>query len=173
METPGPSRGRSPSAQQVGNDGHPRPTARKTDRPLWLGQLDSIVTILRLTTTDILAFNEAFANIEESDRALVKTPTTLINAWIHITLALVTFPSNQDRSLELAHRARSEISAGMEEIIAARSERLRLQNLVVLPFDLVALMSMKLCRDVTPNLPDTSATYGSYLNSIVSDCFQT
>jgi hypothetical protein len=131
------------------------------------------VTALRLISTDILAFNEIFANIEEADRPHVKTPTTLINAWIHITLALATFPSNQSRSLELAYRARSEISTGMKEIIAARSERLRLQNLVVLPFDLVALMSMKLCRDVTPNLPDTSATYGSYLNSIVSDFHRT
>ena len=173
METPGPARGRSPSAQHIGNDGQARPTALKAIRPFWLGQLDSIVTVHRLITTDILAFNEIFANIEESDRVLVKTPMTLINAWIHITLAMATFPSNQSRSLELAYRARSEISEGMTEIIAARSERLQLQNLVVLPFDLVALMSMKLCRDVTPNLPDTSATYGSYLNSIVSDCFQT
>lgn len=131
-------------------------------------KLDSFVTVLRDMRTDILAFNEIFANLEELDRAQINTPMTLVNAWIHVTLALATFTTDARRSLELAERARSEINMGMKEIISARSEPLRLQNLAVLPFDLVALLSMKLTKDITPSLPDIYTTYSSYASVLVS-----
>ena len=112
--------------------------------------------------------SEGFANIEESDPAHINTPTLLTDAWVHITLALATFPSNERRSLELVKRARLEIYNGMWEILDARSEALQVRDLMVLPSDLVALMSMKLMKNATPSLPDISSTYGSYLDSIVS-----
>lgn len=117
---------------------------------------------------DIFAFNEVFTNMKDSDLERVKAPMALVNAWIHVILSLATFPTDSRRSLELAERARLEINVVMKGVIAARSEPLGLQNLVVLPFDLVSLIGMKLSRDITPGLPDISATYGSYLNSIVS-----
>lgn len=133
--------------------------------------LNELAVALRNIATDIMSFNETVAKIEEADRAHIRTPPALVNAWIHITLALATFPSNPARSLELARRAGSEISTGTDEIIEARSEGLRLRNLVVLPFDLLSLIARKLLRDITPGHPDLSSTYGSYLNMIVRPFF--
>lgn len=142
---------------------------RDASPPTSRHKLDKLVTVLREMTTDISAFNEIFANIEELDRAQINTPMTLVNAWMHVILALATFSTDAKRSLELAERARSEVNTGMKEIISARSEPLRLQNLAVLPFDLVALISMKLTRDVTPSLPDIYTTYSSYASVLVSN----
>lgn len=142
---------------------------RETSPPSSKHKLDKLVTVLRDMTTDILAFNEIFANIEELDRAQINTPPTLVDAWMHVILALATFSTDANRSLELAHKARSQIKTGMKEMISARSEPILLQNLAVLPFDLVALISMKLIKDITPALPDIHATYSSYASVLVSD----
>jgi hypothetical protein len=122
-------------------------------------------------TADIFTFNEVFTNLEDSDLEQVRVPMALVNAWVHIILSLATFPTDWRRCLELAERAKLEMNIVMDKVVAARSEPRGLQNLVVLPFDLVSLIGMKLSRDITPGLPDLSATYGSYLNSIVSSCF--
>lgn len=127
--------------------------------------LDSFLGALR---DDILAFSEIFASIEEPDRQYIKTPSALTNAWGHLILSLATFPYNQERSLHLADRARSEVNIGMSEIIAARSDPLEVRNLVVLPSDLVALMFLKLTDNPIPNMPDIFSVYGSYLRMIVS-----
>lgn len=129
--------------------------------------LDSLATALGQIRGDVLVFGEGFTNIEESDRAHINPPPTLTDAWVHITLALATFPSDERRSMELIQRARFEIYTGMWEILGARSDALQVRDLMVLPSDLVALMSMKLMKNVTPSLPDISSTYGSYLDSIV------
>ena len=154
--------GKSKSSSQ-----DPDPAHHTSPRLLHLGSLATALGSLR---RDILALSEGFANIEESDRAHINPPTLLTDAWVHITLALATFPSNERRSLELVKRARLEICTGMDQIIGARSEALQVRDLMVLPSDLVALMSMKLMRNATPSLPDISSTYGSYLDSIVSCC---
>jgi hypothetical protein len=135
--------------------------------------LSELAVALKNIASHIMAFNETIAKIDESDRAHIRTPSVLVDAWIHITLALATFPSNPNRSVELARRAGSDISTGTDEIIEGRSERLRLQSLVVLPFDLLSLIGRKLLRDVTPGLPDISSTYGSYLNMIVRSFLST
>ena len=139
--------------------------SRKLDpRLLHLG---SLATALGDIRDDVRAFSEGFTNIEDSDRAHINPPPILIDAWVHITLALATFPSNERRSLELIQRTRCEIYTGMEQIIGARSNALQVRDLMVFPSDLVALMSMKLMKNVSPSLPDIGSTYGSYLDSIV------
>lgn len=135
--------------------------------PVWQGRLQFLAEILEGLRADILAFGENFANIEDSDLESLKTPVIMTNAWVHITLALTTFPSDYGRSLELAKRAAHQIHAGMKEIIAARSDSLGIQDLVVLPSDLVALMSLKLTSNAGPNKLDIFSIYGSYLNIIV------
>jgi hypothetical protein len=120
-------------------------------------------------TADIFTFNEVFTNMGDSDLEQVRVPMALVNAWMHIILSLATFPIDSGRCYNLAERAKLDMNSVMNQVIAARSEPLNLQNLVVLPFDLVSLIGMKLSRDITPGLPDISATYGSYLNSIVSN----
>ncbi len=130
--------------------------------------LGSLVTALGEIRGDIQVFSESFTNIEDSDRAQINPPSILTDAWVHLTLALATFSSNERRSLELIQKARSDIYTGMWTIIGARSDALQVRDLMVLPSDLVALMSMKLMKNVTPSLPDIGSTYGSYLDSIVS-----
>jgi len=139
--------------------------------PRWLlpQQFDVLLTSLGEIRTDILAFTECFSNIEESEQVHIKPPSVLIDAWVHMILALATFPSNQHRFMELAKRARSEINAGMKELVAARSQPLGVKDMMVLPCDLVALMAIKLMRNVAPTLPDIETTYGSYLELIDSD----
>jgi hypothetical protein len=132
-------------------------------------RLDTLLSVLRQIASDILAFNEVFTNLEESDLEHVKTPVTLVNAWMHLILSLATLKTDEKRSLQLAEKAWADMIQGMDEMIAARSEPLRLENLVVTPFDLVALIGHKLLKDVTPGLPDIMSTYRSYLSSIVRE----
>ena len=130
--------------------------------------LDGLLNALRNMTADIFMFNEVFTNLGDSDLEQARVPIALVNAWMHVILSLATFPTDSGRCLDLAERARLEMNSVMNQVITTRSEPLNLQNLVVLPFDLVSLIGMKLSRDITPDLPDISATYGSYLNSLVS-----
>ncbi len=129
--------------------------------------LDALAEILQEIRTDVLVLSQSFAHIEESDRSHISPPPALIDAWVHLTLALVTFPAKEWRSIELAKKARSDIHTGMAQITAAQTPPLQVNDLAVLPCDLVALMSMKLTKNVTPRLPDISSTYSSYLDSIV------
>ncbi|KAL2178341.1 uncharacterized protein P884DRAFT_323456 [Thermothelomyces heterothallicus CBS 202.75] len=138
-------------------------------RPSWRSNLDLLESFLGALREDIFSFTEIFATIEEPDREYIKTPSTLTNAWVHIILALATFPHNQERSLQLADRARSEVNNGMGEIIAARSEPLDVRNLVILPSDMLALMCLKLTDNPTPNMPHIFSVYGSYLRMIESE----
>jgi hypothetical protein len=131
--------------------------------------LDGLLSALRNLTADIFTFNEVFTNLGDSDFEQVRVPMALVNAWMHIVLSLATFPTDSRRCLDLAERAKLEMKSVMNQVIDARSKPLDLHSLVVLPFDLVSLIGMKLSRDITPGLPDISATYGSYLNSIVSN----
>jgi hypothetical protein len=131
---------------------------------------DQIITVLRNMIVDILSFNEIFAHVQESDRAKIQTPTDLVGTWMHIVLALATYSSDSARFLELIEKAGSELKQGLETMINAMSETtsMKLENTVVLPLDLVLLMSMRLLQDVTPGLPDISATYWSSLLLMVS-----
>ncbi|KAL2127170.1 hypothetical protein VTI74DRAFT_11210 [Chaetomium olivicolor] len=132
-------------------------------------RIDSLLAVLRGINGNILWFNEISASVQPADRDQITTPLTLVNAWVHIILAFATFPTDLKRSLALAKKAKSQINRGIQQMIAARSEPLQLQNLVLLPFDIVSLISMKLAKDITPGLPNISETYGSYLNAIDSD----
>ncbi|KAK4147642.1 uncharacterized protein C8A04DRAFT_24189 [Dichotomopilus funicola] len=149
-----------------------RPSGKQVfgvNRRRWATELDMLTSALDDIRSDVLSFGETFANIQESDRARIEAPPVLADAWVHITLALVVFPSDSRRGIALAQRAKSDIWDGIKEIMACGSEPATIKHLAVLPCDLVALMAMKLTNNATANMPSVSDTYGSYLNMIESE----
>lgn len=137
--------------------------------------LDSIQSVLRDITIDLLSFNEIFVHAEQSDRAKITTPLSLIDAWMHLVLALITLPNDRIRSESLIWDAEMLLKRGLQEMIAALPGKSLSKSSIVLPLELVSLMSKRLLKGVAPGLgpetprpPDISATYSSSLSGIVS-----
>ncbi|KAK4198538.1 hypothetical protein QBC40DRAFT_283526 [Triangularia verruculosa] len=121
---------------------------------------------------ELSSFNSTFSSASPSDLNKVHTPWLLVDAWIHILLGLAIFPKNTTRSEFLMDSGLSSIRQGVDEMIqsvANSFERPLFDRSVLLPMDLVSLMSMTLLKDITPGLPDISETYSSYLDTIESD----
>ncbi|GAB1316358.1 hypothetical protein MFIFM68171_06568 [Madurella fahalii] len=135
--------------------------------------LDKITNALRDIAVDVMSFNEIFVHAQQSDRAKITTPLTLIDAWIHLVLGLVTLPSDRIRSHELVCGASGLLKKGINTMIEALPGQPVSKSSVVLPLELVSLMSMRVLKDVAPgvipenpNAPDISATYSSCLSAV-------
>ncbi len=123
---------------------------------------------LRNLTIVITSFNEIFAHAQIRDRLRITVPDELIQAWIHLLMGLIYLPKDQFKSERLIDYAKSLLGKGINAIIMSLSEKSLLENSVVLPLEIVSLMSLKLLQDITQSHPDISKTYYSYLDAVVS-----
>ncbi|KAK4184374.1 hypothetical protein QBC35DRAFT_417078 [Podospora australis] len=129
----------------------------------------TMLALLEYQARNIPAFNEWFASAQPSDLTNIRTPGTLINGWMHILLGLVVLPVDEYRPEKLMAAAYLSCRAGLEEMIDSLSKTPLIDKSVVLPMELLSLISMKLLRDITPGLPNISDTYSSCLDTIESD----
>lgn len=158
---------------------HGRPDDQQEPRvSAW--SLDKIASALGDVAIDVMSFNDIFVHAQQSDRAKITTPLTLIDAWMHLVLALATLPSDRMRSQELIWGASSLLKKGIEAMIEALPGQPVSKHSVVLPLELVSLMSMRVLKDVAPgvgpenpNVPDISTTYSSSLSAVVSSAKRT
>lgn len=153
----------------MGSDGQLSQSIRNPKLRLSNYEFSQVQAGLYTMIFDIMAFNEIFAHAQDSDRAKIQTPMVLVDAWMHLILALATCLTNAFRSQELMRKASAELKQGLEAMMDAILGPGTLhKHAVVLPLDLMYLMSMRLLRDVTSGLPDIGDTYWSHLLSIVS-----
>ncbi|KXX81345.1 Magnesium transport protein CorA [Madurella mycetomatis] len=163
------------TAESVSLTSHGHPDDQQEPRiSAW--SLDKIATALRDIAIDVMSFNEIFVHAQQSDRAKITTPLTLIDAWMHLVLALATLPSDRMRSQELIWGASGLLKKGIEAMIDALPGQPVSKHSVVLPLELVSLMSMRVLKDVAPgmipdnlNVPDISETYSSSLSAVESN----
>ncbi|KAK3987253.1 hypothetical protein QBC44DRAFT_246283 [Cladorrhinum sp. PSN332] len=135
-------------------------------------RFQTALTILQQLTPDLPTFNEVFVHADVKERAKIKTPSLLLDAWVHIVLGLVN-RRDEDRMYQLSSTAAGRsglMYQGMTEMLRALSDQELYDRSMVLPLELVSLISMKLLNDITPGLPGgIRETYSSYLDSIESD----
>ncbi|KAK4224169.1 magnesium transport protein cora [Podospora fimiseda] len=135
-------------------------------------RLQITLQTLRNLTENLLTFNEIFIHADTKERGKITTPLSLMDAWMYILLGLVN-RKDEDRTYQLMAITTGRsglLQQGMTEMLRALSTQDLYSRSIVLPLELVSLISFKLLKDITPGLPGgIRETYSSYLNSIESD----
>lgn len=83
-------------------------------------------------------------------------------------MSFIHLPRDNYLGETILREARLLIGDGMNKMVKSSSTKTLLERSVVLPLEIVSLISLKLLQDVTRGLPDISETYSSYIESIVS-----
>jgi hypothetical protein len=127
---------------------------------------------LRELTQIIQAFVSILSHAQNTELAAIPVPLQLIRAWVHLVLALVKADgesSNVGYYLGQGHLdfAIALIKEGMAEVMQALPSGDLLSNEVLLPMDVVSLLSLKLLQDSTGALPNIDKTYSEYLHAMV------
>jgi hypothetical protein len=112
------------------------------------------------------------SHAKASDHTRIKAPNEFLQAWLHLLMGFIYLSKeNKHRSYDFIDSAEKLINRGLKTIIQSLSKRNLLESSVVLPLELVSLMSLKLLQSITPGHPDITKTYSSYIDSIVSPVF--
>lgn len=117
------------------------------------------------------SFAEIFRHAGQEDRARMRVPDEVVQSWIHLLMALVCSKSDFRKADGLLQDAQNLLEAGLAEMVMAMSGRTLLSEAVVLPMELVSLLSLQLMQNPNPGLPGATETYLSYLTAIASPPF--
>jgi hypothetical protein len=123
---------------------------------------------LRQLCIQLQLFDEIFSRSGRPEQARVRVPNEIVEGWIHLLMALVYLPKDDDKSDRLFNDAKTLIYSGMAAVIRSLSESSLLDSSVFLPQELVSLLSLKLLRDSTLGMPDVSQCYSACLDELVS-----
>jgi hypothetical protein len=122
---------------------------------------------LRELTQQIQSFTNILSHAQPLERAGITIPIQLIRAWVHLVMALVKASSNARSWHTHMDVAKALIKEGMGEVIQALPSEDLLAREVVLPMEVVSLLSLKLLRDSTGLYPNLDMIYSEYLNALV------
>jgi hypothetical protein len=122
---------------------------------------------LRDLTQDIQSFTNIILHAQPLERANIKVPVQLLRAWIYILLALAK--ATKKTMARNAHFdiARDLLREGMAEVMMALPSEDLLSREVVLPMEIVSLLSLKLLRDTTGAYPNIDAVYSECFDALV------
>ncbi|KAK5656101.1 hypothetical protein OQA88_5240 [Cercophora sp. LCS_1] len=124
---------------------------------------------LRGLCVRIQLFHEIFNRSGKEERAKIAVPKEIVEGWIHLLMALVYLPKDDDKTERLLDDARILITGGMATVIRALSDKSLLDNSVFLPLELVSLISLKLLQDSTLGMPNASQCYSACLEDLAAD----
>ncbi|KXX79338.1 hypothetical protein MMYC01_204552 [Madurella mycetomatis] len=142
-------------------------TTDKVTRPLLSKHAIRAMRVeLRKLCIEVQLFNEIFSQSGRPEQARIVVPKEIVEGWIHLLMALVYLPKDDDKSDKLFDDARTLISSGMATVIRSLSEKSSLDNSVFLPQELVSLFSLKLLQDSTLGMPDVSQCYSACLQEL-------
>ncbi|KAJ0117452.1 hypothetical protein J7T55_003866 [Diaporthe amygdali] len=128
-----------------------------------------VIRVMRSLTVTIASFNETFGYSDSSSQMNMTIPDDFKNAWLHLTMSLIFVPYDEVMSETLLLIAQLLIEGGIEEIVKSMFTKSLTENAVILPMELLSLMSLKMLQDSTAGLPDISQTYSAYLESVAAD----
>lgn len=127
----------------------------------------AVRTYLRNLTQAIQSFKNILSHAEPLERAGIKVPDELIRAWMHLLMALIYSTQGAQAWRDHLEIVLSLIKTGMEGVIDGMTSDSLLDKVVVLPLEIVSLLSLKLLEDSTGTYPNIRATYSEYLDSLV------
>jgi hypothetical protein len=147
-----------------------REPQRRSAKPLRLakGILRTTRLRLRRLCAQLLAFDDIFSDCGRLEQSRITVPKELVEGWIHLLMALVYLPIHEAKSDRLFDDANGLIQNGMAAVIRSLSDKSLLDSSVVLPQELLSLLSMKLLRDSTMGMPDITECYSACLEELVS-----
>lgn len=153
----------------VKKDGEMSRSSRRDQRTPAEENISRLRELTRELTRSIQSFKNWMNVATSADRARVKVPNVLIQAWLHTLMGFIH--STQETHLWDKHVqvAESLIKAGMKEVVDGLSDQDLLGRAAVLPMELVSMISLKLIQDSTNTAPDIALTYSDYLDSLEVD----
>ncbi|KAK1758176.1 hypothetical protein QBC47DRAFT_410891 [Echria macrotheca] len=114
-------------------------------------------------------FQEMFSQSGMQERCKITVPKEIVEGWIHLLMALVYLPKDDEKGERLLDDARVLITSGMATMIRALSDKSLLDSSVLLPQELVSLLSLKLLQDSTLGMPDATQCYSACLQELAAD----
>lgn len=102
----------------------------------------------------------------KEDRATIELPRELVTAWLHIVFGLIYSSHTVDWFHHMT-RARSLMKDGMQKMIQGISSQNLLEKAVMLPTEIMSLITLNLLQDDVGKYDNICDTYSLYLNSLV------
>jgi hypothetical protein len=141
--------------------------SRTTSRSLNELNVSSTRDALRELTQEIQSFTNIISHAQPVERASITVPIQLIRAWIYLLLGLAKATKKMVTRNTHFYNAMDLLKEGMAEVMQALPSDDLLAREVVLPMEVVSLLSLKLLQDTTGTFPNLDTTYSEYLNALV------
>ncbi|KAL7926663.1 hypothetical protein ACQKWADRAFT_281025 [Trichoderma austrokoningii] len=130
--------------------------------------LTEVKSALWQLTRDIQSFQSIMSFAGKEDRATIELPRELVTAWLHIVFGLIYSSHTPDWFNHMA-KARSLMKGGMQKMIQGISSQNLLEKAVMLPMEVMSLITLNLLRDDVGKYDNVCDTYSLYLNSLDTD----
>jgi hypothetical protein len=150
-----------------GSDGATPFQARHKRREKLRSSVQATRSYLRDLTVTVQAFRSILLHAQASDRAMIIIPEEFAQAWLHFLMSIIHSPHNEPASTEQLEVAGTLMMTGMRMIIESLSQKSLLEKSVVLPLEIVSLISLTLLKDVTGKYTNISVAYSEYLKALV------
>ncbi|KAH8905061.1 hypothetical protein BR93DRAFT_945996 [Coniochaeta sp. PMI_546] len=140
--------------------------SRNSSRSVYEGNVLQTRIALRELTQELQSFTNIISHAQPLERASLTVPIQLNRAWIYLILALAK--ATRKSMVRNAHfdNAKDLIKEGMAEVMQALPSEDLLAREVVLPLEIVSLLSLKLLQDTTGTYPNLDTIYSEYLNAL-------
>ncbi|KAI9171608.1 hypothetical protein HJFPF1_01094 [Paramyrothecium foliicola] len=135
---------------------------RHSGRIVWMAGFSKIFKEIR-------NFQSTFSYANKQERAKLNVPQEFLTAWLYALSATVDCAiSGTDRR---QHFGRSEklITAGIQQMVNSISKTSLRDKAMMLPMEVMSLVSLKLLKDQVTKSDDVVETYTQYLNSLDID----
>ncbi|CCT63521.1 uncharacterized protein FFUJ_01259 [Fusarium fujikuroi IMI 58289] len=129
----------------------------------------SLRVSLRDLTRSLLALQNLVIHSSDQERAEVEMPPEFSKAWLYITMAIVYGSKDDPKCDDRMRRAEELIATGSKKLVQGFGDNNLLEKAIVLPLEVLSLITMGLLEDQVGKSDDICDTYSQYLGSLV--CF--
>ncbi|KAL6854604.1 hypothetical protein J3F83DRAFT_475899 [Trichoderma novae-zelandiae] len=119
-------------------------------------------------TQDIPSFQDIMSFAGQEDRAAMTLPHELVTAWLHIVFGLIYSTYAPDWYNHIM-KARQLMRDGMQKMVQSISDQDLLDKAVMLPTEVMSLITLNLLHDDVGKYDDICDTYSLYLNLLDTD----
>ncbi|KAF7560841.1 hypothetical protein G7046_g3306 [Stylonectria norvegica] len=121
---------------------------------------------LRSITHEIQAFQNVMSYASEDFLAGIKMPRDFVTAWLCVVMAVIYGAENDSMCSSRMARAKDLSSLGMKKVIHSLTDKSLLEKAIVLPLEVLSLVTLGLLQDQVGKSDDICETYSEYLKSL-------
>lgn len=145
-----------------------RHNARRTEEGLIKSRRSILWSTLGSISRTITSFNEILGYSLKFNQLKMTVPIELKSGWLHLVMSFIHLSRDLFLGETTIRDAQFLIGEGLNKMVKSSSTKTLSERSVVLPLEIVSLISLKLLQDVTRGRPDISEIYSSHIESIVS-----